>query len=106
MWDLINLDFMCFQLNFVVVGAGTQTFHFGISMFSKLTAGRITAMPHTKPHPLPARRSIYRISMKTTYSKFWETTSELYLGSLLGVRSICCCLFKPKFAICCRSAAL
>lgn len=40
---LINLDFICFQLNFDVVvlaGAGAKTFHFGISMFSKLTANQ------------------------------------------------------------------
>lgn len=41
---------MCFQLNF------TKTFHFGIPMFSKLTASRITTTPYPKPLPLPARR--------------------------------------------------
>jgi len=86
-----------------------ETFHFGILMFSKLTSPHATTSSEVHssgrlPAAKLARKSIYRISMKTTYSTFWPKTWKLCLAcrSDLPLLLYCLCVLGQKFG----SAAL
>jgi len=89
-----------------------ETFHFGILMFSKLTLPHATTSSGLQTYVVPAAcrskragKSIYRISMKTTYSTFWPKTWELCLACRSDL-PLLFSVFGQKFASCCRSAAL
>jgi len=78
-------------------------------MFSKLTSPHATTSSEVHssgrlPAAKLARKSIYRISMKTTYSTFWPKTWKLCLAcrSDLPLLLFCLCVLGQKFG----SAAL